>query len=114
LESFQVGGKLIISRAKGGVYIVNSLIYSPSVRVLDISWNSLGSSPTQELIEKFCELLRVEGLVHLDMSYNKFSSEDCEKFAESLKYNHVLMGLHAVGNAAKMDTLGFMHAVQED
>ena len=36
-------------------------------------------------------------LFHLDLSYNSLSSADCEVFAEALKANHTLFGLHLAG-----------------
>lgn len=47
-------------------------------------------------------------LFHLDLSYNSLSSADCEVFAEALKANHTLFGLHLAGNGAYVDDIGMV------
>ncbi len=52
-------------------------------------------------------------LVHLDMSYNKFTEEESILIAEELKDNHKIYGLHFDGNAcdAYVDPRGFLQVI---
>ena len=47
-------------------------------------------------------------LVHLDMSYNCFGVESCQKLQKKIKSNHSLYGLHMAGNACNVDSHGFI------
>ena len=46
--------------------------------------------------------------MHLDISYNYFSKNECEVIAELLSSNHTILGLHAIGNDCIIDSKGFM------
>jgi hypothetical protein len=52
--------------------------------------------------------MKNHSLLHLDISHNNFRPEDSEVMADGLVENHTLLGLHALGNSAEMDHLGFM------
>ena len=43
-------------------------------------------------------------LVHMDLSHNNFSKQDCEIIDEGLKENHTLLGIHMVGNEIDTDS----------
>jgi hypothetical protein len=47
-------------------------------------------------------------LIHFDMSYNNFKVGDIRHLGEALKQNHTLLGLHLMGNEARIDELGFV------
>jgi len=47
-------------------------------------------------------------LYHLDLSYNSFGADCCAAIGKGLLDNHYLYGLHMVGNAATVDTDGFL------
>ena len=58
---------------------------------------------------KFRKLLMTNfTLLHLDISFNSFSSEDMMVIGDGLRENHILLGCHVEGNNAKMDGLGFL------
>lgn len=47
-------------------------------------------------------------LVHLDLSFNNLKSPDVQIMGEGLKANHTILGIHFMGNEAKVDELGFV------
>ena len=47
-------------------------------------------------------------LLHLDISFNSFSSEDMIVIGDGLRENHTLFGIHVDGNNAKVDANGFI------
>ena len=53
-------------------------------------------------------LRRNRSLVHFDMSYNQFSTEDMLAIGDGLRENHTLLGFHTEGNSATVDSLGFV------
>jgi len=53
-------------------------------------------------------------LVHVDISFNGFSTEDMMAIGDGLRENHSLLGFHIEGNNAKMDTLGFILPIISD
>lgn len=46
-------------------------------------------------------------LIHLDLSHNNLSRDDCDLMAEGLKENHTLLGFHMIGNDVDVNSLGF-------
>lgn len=79
--------------------------------MLDISWNSCGSSSS-----KLLEVGNAWGdglsenrtLLHLDLSFNKILRLDSEILAQKIKINHSMYGFHYSGNDGKIDNLGFI------
>ena len=53
-------------------------------------------------------------LMHLDMSFNGFTSEDMIALGDGLRENHTLLGCHVDGNNARIDALGFLTPVLHD
>lgn len=60
-------------------------------------------------------------LIHIDLSFNNFKAPDIHKMGkfrlrsnngigESFKSNHTILGIHMMGNDAKVDELGFMQS----
>jgi len=47
-------------------------------------------------------------LIHFDLSFNNFKVGDIRHLGEALKLNHTLLGLHLMGNEAKVDELGYV------
>lgn len=90
---------------------------------LNLAWNCIGlrcqgssgscscelcnncSKAVKTLASVFSEC---DTLFHLDLSYNSLSSADCEVFAEALRANHTLFGLHLAGNGAYVDDIGMV------
>ena len=53
-------------------------------------------------------LITNKTLVHLDLSFNNLKTPDIKVIGEGLKLNHTLLGIHLMGNEAKIDELGFV------
>jgi hypothetical protein len=49
-----------------------------------------------------------ESLLHVDFSQNNLNVEDIVQFAEGLKSNHTLLGIHFQGNEGDVDSQGFV------
>lgn len=70
--------------------------------------------PNLEVASVWSEaLLENNGLLHLDLSHNQFTTEELEKISEGLLDNHSLLGLHLSGNRAVTDAKGFVTAINE-
>ena len=53
-------------------------------------------------------------LVHLNISYNNLSYEDCQLISEESKMNRSILGIHVEGNEMKIDPLGFIHPIKKE
>jgi hypothetical protein len=53
-------------------------------------------------------MVKNKTLVHLDFSFNQFKINDVQVLGEGLKQNHSILGIHLMGNYAKVDELGFI------
>jgi hypothetical protein len=63
-------------RAVGGAEIFAAVTYNMNILEIDLSWNSLGGRK-EASTDKFCEMLELnKRLLHLDISFNKFSFEE--------------------------------------
>lgn len=49
-----------------------------------------------------------KSLIHLDLSNNYLSDQACRMIGKRLNKNHTLFGVHIAGNAAMVDSLGFL------
>ena len=56
--------------------------------------------------EYFCKTSL--SLIHLDISHNNLSYEDCKLISEKSKNNHVILGMHVDGNCMEINCLGFV------
>ena len=66
---------------------------------------------TKELCDYIAHLSSYKSkLVHLDISHNNLSYEDCECLSIHIKQNHSILGIHVDGNEMSIDSLGFVHA----
>ncbi len=92
----------------GSVTLFNALVKNTYLKVLDLSWNSLGANE-KGLAESFFNLFsKNNDLVHCDFSYNNINYETTVKASEGLKFNHSIYGLHWNGNQGYVDTDGFL------
>ena len=64
-----------------------------------------------ELGEYFCKTSL--SLIHLDISHNNLSYEDCKLISEKSKNNHVILGMHVDGNCMEINCLGFLSPVEK-
>lgn len=100
-------------KTRGGNAILKALKENKTVRVLDLSWNSLGLL-NSTFAKTFSEFISSNtSLIHMDLSNNYFNKEDCAIIAEGLKENHTLYGFHFHGNIGYLDARGFL-VIPED
>jgi hypothetical protein len=85
-----------------------------NLKVLDLSWNSIGLSRNKAFAHKLADTFQTqENLVHLDLSHNQLKKEDCSIIAQGLAQNHSLWGFHILGNDGHIDAKGFLTAEKE-
>ena len=53
-------------------------------------------------------------LVHLDISNNNLSYDDCNLISKESKNNHSILGIHLEGNDMIIDSLGFISPIKKD
>ena len=53
-------------------------------------------------------------LIHLNISHNNLSYEDCELISEESKPNKSILGFHVEGNEMEIDPLGFIHPIKKE
>ena len=95
-------------KSGGGINLVNGLKSASKLKVLDLSWNSLGQNGSQ-FAKAFAAYIGANTtLVHLDLSNNYVTIEDAKVLAEELKNNHTLYGFHFQGNVGYVDHKGFL------
>ena len=95
---------------EGGAKLLEGVGKTRRLRVLDLSWNSIGSSKGRAFAFKLGEVLAMQSnLLHMDISNNSIKDGDCAIIANNLAANHSLWGFHVMGNRACMDAKGFMH-----
>ena len=86
--------------------------------MLDLSWNAIGSlrERTHLFSDTLSRILQTEScsLIHLDISHNNLPVDICKKIAQGLSENTWLIGFHVKGNAAYIDSYGFMVCIPED
>ncbi|CAD8081706.1 unnamed protein product [Paramecium primaurelia] len=105
----------------GGQYIIAALFINYNVKVLDLSFNSLGirykddaqspqknRQPYQTWPDYFSS--KNCNLIHLDLSNNQFNQSQSEAIAKALEDNHNIFGFHFSGNIhSSIDHLGFLN-----
>lgn len=117
-------------RSKGGVMIFNALKDNNYIQVFDASFNSLAANsiqnygniavtPTKISTENLncskCAIslnnmfLENSTLIHMDLSHNNFSMEDCKEISKGLNQNKSVLGLHMSGNYRDTNALGFIN-----
>jgi hypothetical protein len=102
--------------SKGAINLARALGNNESLQILDASFNAFGSNTIIGDGHKFPSVGRGLGkmfssnrtLIHMDLSHNNLSRDDCQAMQESLKINHTLLGLHLSGNQANLDPKGFI------
>ena len=79
--------------------IFKALSSNSTLKVFDISWNSVGSG-TPSAAPVICEFFKTnKSMVHMDLSNNNISFEETQEIAKVLnQYNKSIYGLHYVGN----------------
>lgn len=100
-------------KAHGGAALCEGLKTSKKIRNLDLSWNILNSCNEQDLIglqfpNKFAQFIDEKKVLHIDISFNSLTKDQCERIGDLIKENHSLFGLHVHGNNCSLDSLGFV------
>lgn len=92
---------------RGGLQLFDGLKNNRYLQMLDVSWNGMGKDiATATCIAEALE--KHQYLVHLDMSYNSFTYEECQVIDNGLRSNHIILGLHMDGNECTVDSKGFV------
>jgi len=106
--------------SSGGNMLAQSLRTNKFLEVFDISFNSIGAGVVTADIEKsmnvkdtvaklWSDCFRFnQSLIHVDISHNNLRQLELETIAEGLRANHVILGLHLLGNEGEIDANGFM------
>ena len=90
--------------------LASGLLENSSLKVLNLSWNALGSSVSFSLLGE--AISRHSKLEHVDVSHNNIEADDMFTFSNDMDKNHSVLGIHMEGNRGSVDTLGFMLAGQ--
>ena len=95
---------------EGCILIAKSLIENTHIKVLDISFNPLGSLHFQKsswITAIWSMFKENKSLMHIDFSYVGFSQKDIDNLNFGLQHNHHILGIHMIGNHGGIDSLGF-------
>ena len=95
---------------EGATKILKATARYYNIKVLDLSWNSIGTFKSKVFANQLAEVLTgQENLLHLDISHNNLKDEECRTVACALSTNHTLWGMHFVGNSTyALDSKGFL------
>ena len=102
--------------SKGAMNLARALSNNESLQILDASFNAFGSNTIIGDGHKFPCVGRELGkmfslnrtLIHMDLSHNNLSRDDCQAMQQGFKLNHTLLGLHLSGNQVDLDPKGFI------
>jgi len=102
-------------RYQGGVSIAKALEKNNILQTFDISFNNIGGGTrdyecAQSLKQMFAENTT---LLHIDISHCSLNLNEILIINEGLSNNHTIWGIHCVGNAGKIDQLGFLVPLSE-
>lgn len=119
--------------AVSGNRIADSLRENRQMKVLDLSWNSIGVRPKAKrqngkVIQTMLQgeigkswgsfFIENKTLIHLDLSFNKIDEFETSLISNDIKFNQSCVGFHYNGNTgpmnrlfAKVDSLGFMRMI---
>jgi len=107
-------------RSEGLSELSKGVTENTGIKVIDLSFNSLGSIHMQkgtiglsnalgDTITEFSNALRAnKALVHLDLSFWGFTAEDWDILNLGLVDNHTILGIHMLGNRCGVDALGYL------
>ena len=93
-------------KSEGANFIFKSLAANENLKVIDISWNSIGNG-NPSVAAAICEFLVTnKEVIHMDMSNNKINYEESLEIEKALKKNRTIYGFHYVGNCGRIDNFG--------
>lgn len=97
------------SKDYGAVLIFEGLMKNDTLKELDLSWNSIGKNNENFNVSKLSEtFLAIQGLVHLDLSFNFLTPNECQILGDGLLKNTEILGIHFLGNQGVIDNQGFI------
>lgn len=95
--------------ASGCGQIFDGLVKNRALKELDLSWNLMSRDIEGNGIKTISEVLKSQTyLLHIDLSSNYLSSEQCDMLSQGLSSNHSILGLHMLGNDCHIDSRGFI------
>ena len=102
----------LIPKQKRGINAERKLKKSKSQGYVPINLTEL-KIPKREpsnFSKELCNYFKLEkcSLIHLDISNNNLTYEDCDLISKEIVNNHSLFGIHLQGNQMKIDSLGFI------
>lgn len=112
---------------KGSRLLAEELSRNDSVKVLDISFNSIcgvvgasGKQLTEQLklkknaaVKAWSDCFRNnKTLMHVDISHNHIGWDDMEVISDGLNENFTILGIHVKGNACWVDSWGFIQPLK--
>ena len=77
--------------------LFSALGQNKGLKIIDLSFNSLGGAHVGEMFRNN------RTLVHVDLGFTKIKDGDRESIGEGLRQNHSVLGIHIQGN----ERLGF-------
>lgn len=99
--------------SQGAVHVCDGLLQNKYLKVLDMSYNNIGKLSTKSKQEPSCVdswsqvfAFAKSDLLHLDLSNNEFTYEECRLLAECLQKNQKIYGFHFEDNYGHVDTAG--------
>lgn len=96
-------------RGNGAVALFEGLAENISLLELDISWNGLGRDSLSKAVTRINEcFIKNNTLRHIDLSNNRFSTEESEILSRGIMQNHTVCGIHVEGNNCKVDAMGYL------
>jgi hypothetical protein len=96
-------------RGNGAVALFEGLAENISLLELDISWNGLGRDNLSKTVTKMNDcFIKNNTLRHIDLSNNRFSTEESEILSRGIMQNHTVCGIHVEGNNCKVDAMGYL------
>jgi hypothetical protein len=94
---------------RGTLLVFEGLSKNDSLKELDLSWNSIGNSREKGCIKSISNCFaKIQGLAHLDLSFNSLTGEECVELGRGLEANHDILGIHMMGNEGIVDSQGFV------
>ncbi|CAK65071.1 unnamed protein product (macronuclear) [Paramecium tetraurelia] len=84
-----------------GTIIWKAMYKNTSIKILDLSHNTIASLECAQSINKAISRPYNE-LLHVDLSYNKFTSPQAQLISEALQKNETIYGFHFEGNQQEL------------
>lgn len=93
----------------GALRLMEGFKLNDGLREVDLSWNSLVQGDNVEMARAIGNwLLHDTHVRHLDLSFNYITAAMWAAIIPGLNDNHILTGLHIIGNYCEIDTRGFV------